>query len=327
MMVALSALPACAPAETLVVVEVTGPVSSVPLLKAQASAASRTVSFELGPEAPAGELALPTTFAVVAPGGGVFELALEAISAETGLLRGSGLVTAVEGTRTRMAIQLAQPKTVRADRCELDSFDPCEGRSCGPAIGPCGATVSCGTCPESCGLVDGWVGCSCDGGRRLAIDRLATDVQGGPDGWYHCYRPATPPVAGDPRSPSPCEVFHGLQEAAAFYVYPDPGPADSGLVPLYYCSANFRHFLTTDPTCKDLKQSNLVQTGVLGWIATDPVCGAVPLHRLHEYMLDNDRAYLVKETEIPFATSDPSGYDQGKPYFEEGVIGYVWTTP
>jgi hypothetical protein len=326
-LITTTALAACASSETLVVVDVTGPVAGVPLLRAQASAAARTVSFELGPEAPALELGLPTTFAVVAPAAGPFELTLEARHAVEGVLRGRGLVTAAEGERTRMAIELLPPKTVRADTCELGAFDPCERRSCGRALGPCGIPVSCGTCPETCGLVDGWVGCSCEGGKRLAIDRLATDVQGGPDGWYHCYRPAVPPVAGDPRAPSPCETFHGLQEPGAFYVYPDPGPADSGLVPLYYCSANFRHFLTTDPTCKDLKQGNLVQTGVLGWIATEPICGAVPLRRFHEGALDNDRAYLWKDGDVAFATANPAGYDQGSLYVEEGVIGYVWPTP
>lgn len=73
-------------------------------------------------------------------------------------------------------------------------------------------------------------------------------------------------------------------------------------------------------------QSGLVSNGVIGYLADQPVCNAVPLHRLSETAHDNDRGYVTSQADIDNAKMAPSGYDDGKPYADDGVIGYVWTT-
>jgi hypothetical protein len=187
----------------------------------------------------------------------------------------------------------------------------------------------CGVCPGVC--VDdgaGGTACKCGGASpRIAIDELWIDVEpGAPEGVYECYAPEVAPAVGELRDPSPCEAFFTPHKAPAFYLAPDDG-AEHSLQAFYWCSGGGRHFLSTDKGCGDLGQAGLVNTGIVGYLASEPVCGAVGVHRLAETAHDNDRAYVTTQIEIDTATAAPSGYDQGKPYLDEGVVGYVWSSP
>lgn len=202
--------------------------------------------------------------------------------------------------------------------------------ACQPAT-TCGPKRTCGTIPDGCGGVLACGGCfgtcvenvcRCPGGR-LGLDRLVIDVDPGPDGVYHCYAPHSEVAAP---VPFPCEGFlqHEAGQDNAFYVYP-PSPAPptgGGLVPLYSCTNhNYRHFLSTRPDCADV--NNTANEGLVGYIATLPICGAVPVTRVVE-STDYDRMCLTRQGEIDAALTPGDG--GGTPYVSEGVIGYVWPT-
>jgi hypothetical protein len=100
-----------------------------------------------------------------------------------------------------------------------------------------------------------------------------------------------------------------LEQHDAFYLY---ATAQAGTLPLYRCvSSAGAHLYTTDPACEGEKVE-----GTMGWIATGPTCGAVPLYRLSN-ATSGDHLYTTSMAEASSAQS--SGYVM------EASPGYVWT--
>lgn len=192
----------------------------------------------------------------------------------------------------------------------------CKSKNCGLVPDGCGGMVSCGGCPGTC--VDHV--CQCPGGR-VRMDRLGIDVDAGPEGVYHCYTRDNS-TNGQPY-PFPCESFLSVERSPDFYIYrrSTPLPPENGLVPLFSCTTdNFRHFLSTQPTCADV--GNARPESFHGWMATSPICGARPLTRLVD-TADYDRLVVTDPADLQAALAPPDG---SHPYVSEGVIGYVWST-
>ncbi|MSP61522.1 MAG: hypothetical protein EXR72_14520 [Myxococcales bacterium] len=142
------------------------------------------------------------------------------------------------------------------------------------------------------------------------------DVDPGPEGVYHCYAKHIPDGGQ-----APCEGFlsHEQGQDNVFFVMPKGGP---DLIPVFWCTNHkARHFLSIDPTCVDTEKTD--NEGVLGYIATRPACGALPVTRLVEFH-DYDRGDLVKQSEFGAFTKPPDG--GGTPYQVEKVMGYVWSS-
>jgi hypothetical protein len=93
-----------------------------------------------------------------------------------------------------------------------------------------------------------------------------------------------------------------------YYLY---ATAQPGLVPFYRCStAAGAHLYTTDASC----DGNTVE-GSMGWIATSPVCGSIPLFHLYA-ATTGDHFYTTSTAEA--ATAEAGGY------VSQGTAGYVW---
>jgi hypothetical protein len=100
-----------------------------------------------------------------------------------------------------------------------------------------------------------------------------------------------------------------------FYLATDVGPAGT-LVALNRCYLNYgKHFYTTSSNCEGAAAT---PEGHLGYLSASATCGAVPLHRLNAPRR-GDHLYTVDAAEIDRA--------HGLGYQDEGVIGFVWTTP
>ena len=104
-----------------------------------------------------------------------------------------------------------------------------------------------------------------------------------------------------------------LEYANFYYLYSATAP---GLAPFYRCAMDYgKHFYTTASNC----ETGLGRVeGVLGYIASSPVCGAVPLYRVYQGS-SNDHFYTTSVAERDSALR--SGYAN------EGIAGYVWPTP
>lgn len=100
-----------------------------------------------------------------------------------------------------------------------------------------------------------------------------------------------------------------VEKPAYFRLRPRQAP---GLAPLHRCFWNeaAKHVYTAKTDCEGLKPE-----GVMGYMATSPVCGAVALHRFYAPH-NNDHFYTTDFEEAAKVRS--WGWK------DEGVAGYVW---
>ena len=158
-----------------------------------------------------------------------------------------------------------------------------------------GVVDACMPRTEVCDLEDNDCNAQCDEGETL---QCFVAIQSYRYGNNHIYT----------RSPQvPEEVFPGETfslEGAPFRL---ATASLSGLVTLFRCKLNAsQSFLTTDDTCED----NDIDRRPLGYLATTPVCGSVPLYRFLS-MTNADHLYQTSDRA-------PAGYQP------EGLVGYVW---
>jgi hypothetical protein len=152
---------------------------------------------------------------------------------------------------------------------------------------------------ETCNLQDDDCNGVCDDllGCRIAVDRSVNANAG-----LHFYTTTD--------SEAECCGYQP-EQLGYFYLWPSPR---SGLVPFYRCSnAVGGHLYTTDATCE-----GLTLEGTMGYLATQPLCGAVPLYRLRSAS-GADHLYTLSATEVTNA--------QNGGYVSEGTVGYVWPGP
>jgi hypothetical protein len=116
--------------------------------------------------------------------------------------------------------------------------------------------------------------------------------------------------------PDPGEVSslgQTLESADFFFLYSAETP---GLSPLYRCDkGGGRRFLTLHPTC----EIGIAPELIMGYIATSPVCGAVPLYRMYSATA-SDHFFTISAPERDIAVATYG-------YLDEGIAGYVWTSP
>ena len=180
---------------------------------------------------------------------------------------------------------------VASDGCEVNlATDPSN----------CGA---CGNRPaELCNLADDNCNGVCDDrtGCRTAVTRSYHPSTG-----EHFYTTSTSEAA--------CCGF-SVEFSPYYYLYAASAP---GLAPFYRCIMDYgKHFYTTASNCEGLSPGRV--EGVMGYIASSPVCGSVPLYRLWRSS-NGDHLYTTSAAERDSAIR--SGY------VNEGLAGYVWTAP
>jgi len=181
---------------------------------------------------------------------------------------------------------------------------PCGPGACTTSCGTTGSRVCTDPCApicappgESCNATDDDCDGSCDedlGGCRVGVARAYHDSLGG-----HFYTTdASEAIGGGYR----------VEIDPFFFVYPSPQP---GLVPFHRCYLNSAHRLyTTDAGCEG---SGAIYEGILGYVATSPVCGARPLYRMSAPF---DHFYTTDAGERDAAVAGG--------YFDEGAPVYVW---
>ena len=99
-----------------------------------------------------------------------------------------------------------------------------------------------------------------------------------------------------------------------YYLYVAP---TAGLVPFHRCLlANGKRFYTPSASCEGAAGSTL--EGVMGYLAPSAVCGAVPLYRTSHPT--SSHFYTTSLAEKNNAVSALG-------YKDEGITGYVWSTP
>jgi hypothetical protein len=153
--------------------------------------------------------------------------------------------------------------------------------------------------PEVCNLADDDCNGLCDDllGCRVAVDRSYASQAG-----WHFYTTTDSEAA--------C-CGNSVEAYGAYYLY---AAAQPGLVPFYRCrTAAGPHLYTTDSTC-----AGNTSEGVMGYIATGPVCGSVPLYALNNAS-SGDNLYTLSSAEAAAAA--------GSGYTSQGIAGYVWPGP
>ncbi len=152
---------------------------------------------------------------------------------------------------------------------------------------------------EACNLIDDDCNGYCDDllGCRVGVDRSYSQANG-----LHFYTTVD--------SEAEC-CGYSVETYGYYYLYASALP---GLVPFYRCrTQDGKHLYTTDPTC-----GGEILEGPLGFIATQSVCGSVPLHALH-HPTSGDYFYTVDANEATAA--------QAGGYSPLGTVGYVWPGP
>jgi hypothetical protein len=177
-----------------------------------------------------------------------------------------------------------------ADGCEANlSTDPSNCRACG------------GRPAEACNLADDNCNAVCDDvdGCRTGVYRSLHGSSG-----EHFYTSSAAEAV--------CCGFR-LEYANYYYLYSATAP---GLAPFYRCIMDYgKHFYTTASNC----ETGLGRVeGVLGYIASSPVCGAIPLYRVYQ-VSSGDHFYTTSADERDSALRGG--------YINEGIAGYVWPTP
>jgi hypothetical protein len=189
-----------------------------------------------------------------------------------------------------------------AGNCTPNATQPCS-TSCGTTgQATCGTSATWGACAppaEVCNLVDDNCDGLCDnvGGCRTGVDRSYDATTG-----EHFYTTSN--------SEASCCGFT-VEALDYYYLY---SAQQSGLVPFYRCALTSGfHLYTTSQTCEGASATN---EGSMGWIASGPVCGSVPLYRLYN-ATNGDHFYTT-------SSAEESGAEAGG-YVFEFIAGYVWT--
>lgn len=112
----------------------------------------------------------------------------------------------------------------------------------------------------------------------------------------------------DPRDTIPSEQ---VDEGRAFSLRPNPGP---GLASLYRCDrrAGGGSFLTQEGSCEGVSSARTP----LGYAPTEPVCGAVALHRFFNRTTGDSVCFEPDSSEARAALMNG--------YTAEGRVAYVW---
>ncbi len=151
--------------------------------------------------------------------------------------------------------------------------------------------------PEVCNLADDDCNGQCDDllGCRIGVDR-SYDAKAG----LHFYTTTDSEASAS---------GYSVETIAYYYLYASAQPS---LVPFYRCkSSTGAHLYTTDATC-----DGETLEGSMGWIATGPVCGSVPLYHLYAAST-GDHFYTTSAAEA--SSAEAGGY------VSQGTAGYVWT--
>ena len=180
--------------------------------------------------------------------------------------------------------------------CDGDPQNGCELQGPGDACVPMCKPGQ----PEACNLLDDNCDGQCDEGGvpgcRQPVHRASSPTLG------HFYTlDANEAMSGD-FTPEFLNYFH-MHVAAA-----------PGLVPLYRClKGDGRRFYTTSDTCEGAGPVE----GILGYLGTQAVCGAVPLYRLYG---KGDHFYTTSDAERDNAVAMYG-------YLFESQVGFVWPAP
>lgn len=192
-----------------------------------------------------------------------------------------------------------------ATGCELEDrcigAQPCTTECGTSSVTSCvGGVAVCNIPAELCNLVDDNCNGSCDegpvAGCRVGIHRA--------NGNGHVY---SDDLAFVSRAP------YSLEATNFFYLYTAPG---FGMRPVFLCrKPDGRRLLSTDTAC----EVGVEPERQIGFWSPSPVCGAVPLYRL----------YREAEGNHFFTTSEPERNNarDNLGYLDEGIAGYVWTSP
>jgi hypothetical protein len=181
--------------------------------------------------------------------------------------------------------------------CTAGATRPC-ATSCGSTGTETCASGAWGACAppaEVCNLADDDCSGSCDDilGCRVGVDRSYDATNG-----LHFYTTTD--------SEASC-CGYSVETYGYYYLYASAQP---GLVPFYRCDSSGKHLYTTDATC-----GGATNEGSMGWIATGPVCGSVPLYALYAAS-SGDHFYTTSAAEA--ASAEAGGY------VSQGTAGYVW---
>ena len=98
-----------------------------------------------------------------------------------------------------------------------------------------------------------------------------------------------------------------------YYLFPTNVPAY--VSPWYRCDNGIYYLYTPSPTCEEW---NIPAQSLMGYIADEAYCNAVPLYRLYD-PTSGDHFYTLSSEEV--TSAEALGY-----HFEI-IAGYVWTTP
>jgi hypothetical protein len=209
-----------------------------------------------------------------------------------------------------------QERTCAAD-CSWGAWSDCAGEgACAPGASE-GCATACGSAgSRSCGTDCAWSDCAapaetcnggdddcdgeCDEGCRLGIHR---SLNGLGDNFYT----ANLEEAG-------C-CGYAVQAENYFYISGTEVAGTAGLYRCYIPSIG-DHFVSVSSVCED--PSVVVTEGLLGYIASGATCGAIPLYRLRR-PATGDHYHTTSAAERDAALADGC--------VDEGVTGYVWTTP
>ncbi len=179
--------------------------------------------------------------------------------------------------------------------CDADVQNGCEnpeGAPCIPACKPGSA--------EQCNLLDD----NCDG----QCD------EGGVPGCRQPVHRASSPTLGHFYTLDQAEAASGDYKPEFLNYFYTHAAALPGLVALYRClKGDGKRFYTTSATCEGAGPVE----GVLGQIATEPLCGAVPLYRLYG---NADHFYTISPEERDNAVAMFG-------YTFEAQVGFVWPGP
>lgn len=196
--------------------------------------------------------------------------------------------------------------------CDGDLLNGCETVSTCVEGGPCATTcgsvglagcadlcaTTCALPVESCNAQDDDCDGECDEGA-IAGCRASVYRSSGANGHIYGRDAGEAAAAGQV-----------IESGEYFFVYAAEAP---GLVPLYRCDkGSGRRFLTASATCEIGLSVDLV----VGYMATSPTCGAIPLYRLYT-SASNNHFYTTSAAERDNAVS-AYGYSY------ESIAGYVW---
>ena len=184
-------------------------------------------------------------------------------------------------------------------QCEPDA--PCESDCGTPGTQLCqGGLATCAPPPEVCNAADDDCDGACDNGPLAGCRRPVHRSNGN----GHLF---TDDLAQATRAP------FRLEAEAFFHLYQSDV---AGTRAAFLCQKpNGRYFLTSDTAC----EIGRAPTRTIGYWATDPRCGAVPLYRLYSGEAGN-HFYTVSANEADNAANN-LGYQR------EGIAGYVWRGP